>query len=183
MVELVPSVGLVALVGEVHGRLVDGEAEHPVRVCRDVGEGDRSATGVSVEVEPVEACLVGGAVEAVDLDGDRIVLGRRNVPVHLEILQHTPHIGKLGKQRGVPALGGCDDPWQEQDVGHGSTIGKMAGPVGCAFYAVAAGAWVTALRPSTVWAHSRCRISYLTAIITVFAWIRADALRLATHRP
>jgi integrase len=38
VVEPVPPVGLVALVGEVHCRLVDCEAEHPLRACRDVGQ-------------------------------------------------------------------------------------------------------------------------------------------------
>lgn len=110
-----------------------------MRACRDVGQGDRSATGVSVEMEPVEARLVGGAVEAVDLDGDRIVLGRCRVPGTPR--DPSPHTAcrEFGKQRGVPALGGCDDPWQEQDVGHGSTTGIMAGRVACAFHASAGG--------------------------------------------
>ena len=108
-----------ALSEEINGRLVEGEAEQPVRVCNGERERNRSAARMSVEMEALESGLISGAGDAIDFISDRILRCRRVGGVDLELFRHgVDAVSKGAKKRRVSNRRGRDDARKENHVDH-----------------------------------------------------------------
>jgi hypothetical protein len=63
----------VRFLGEVERGFIDGEAEQTLRTHGRVGEGDGTTARMPVEVESLEARLVGSAIDSGNLERDGVI--------------------------------------------------------------------------------------------------------------